>query len=281
MTIDLERLSKVLGLNEYRPKNKYVCFLPFKGEFGWYLMTFVKRVQGYNHDNKIVCIKSGHECLFPKAKQFFYDWQDIPDHMKAGIHEKFDHEEIIKEKIRIKLNTNDIHFCSPSETSWDEKTSLAFNTFIPQSQHNFGLKTDVVITPRNRKIDPHRNWKQENWQLVVDKLLEYNITVGVCGASNSTFKLNNIKYKSYDYIDIDSDIELINNAQLVITQESGLAYLSYLCERPTFIIDHCHKEIADLHRNQHIVFIELCFQVWDNPIKLAQEVILFLERAKE
>jgi len=282
MNADLERLSKVLGLNEYQPKNKYVCFLPFIGEFGWYLMTCVKRIHGYNHSNKIVCIKPGHECLFPTAKQFFYDWQDIPDHKKAGIYEKFDHETAIKEKIKKQLNTDDIYFCSPSETSWKEKNTLANNLFIPQSNHNFGLKTDIVITPRNRKMDPHRNWKQENWQLVVDELAKLNITVAVCGAKDSTFKLNNVKYKSYDYIDVDSDVELINNSQLVITQESGLQYLSFLCQKPTFCIDHYHRDFgADLHRNQHIPFRELMFQVWDNPIKLAQEIILFLDRASQ
>jgi hypothetical protein len=276
-----EKLQKVLGLNEYQPKTKYVCFLPFIGEFGWMITTFVKRIQGYNHANKIVCTKRGHECLYPSATQFFYDWQDIPDHMKAGIYEKFDHEEIIKEKIKTQLNTDDIHFCSPSETSWDEKKTLANNIFIPKSNHNLGLKTDIVITPRNRKMDPDRNWRQENWQLVVDELAKLNITVGVCGAKDSTFQLDNIKYKSYDYIDVDSDVELMTNAQLVITQESGLQYLSFLCQRPTFCIDRYHRDFgADLHRNQHIPFRELMRQVWDKPQRLVGEIQLFLDQNK-
>ena len=44
-------------LEKYQPKTKWVCFLPWASEFGWYVMNHVKRVHGYNHPNKIACIK--------------------------------------------------------------------------------------------------------------------------------------------------------------------------------------------------------------------------------
>ncbi len=278
MIFDQDKINKVLGIGEYQPTNKFVCFLPFLGEFGWYIMTHVKRVQGYNHSNKIVCVKSGHECLFPKAKQFYHDWKDIEDNQKAGIYEIHDHETELKNKICDHFNTDDIHFISTSEVSWDEKLSLANNVFIPKSLHNIGLKTDIVITPRNRKIDPHRNWTAENWQHVINKLVDNNISIGLCGTKNTSFNLNNVLHKSYDYIDVDSDVELMNNTKLVISQESGLAYLSYLCKRPTFIIDHYHRDFgADLHRDESIAFKEVK-HVWSNPDALVDEVMLFLNR---
>jgi endonuclease III-like uncharacterized protein len=89
--------------------------------------------------------------------------------------------------------------------------------------------------------------------------------------------LHNVLYKSYDYIDVDSDVELMNNAKLVVSQESGLAYLSYLCHRPTFIIDHYHKDFgADLHRDLSVPFREVK-HVWSDPDALVNEIISFLK----
>ena len=87
-TKQFQRYSKVLGLGEHQPKTEYVCFLPWWGEFGWYIMNHVKRVHGYNHSKKIVCIKFGHECLFPSAHDFYYDWPVVPDIKKAGVGSK-------------------------------------------------------------------------------------------------------------------------------------------------------------------------------------------------
>lgn len=277
MSINQERLNRILGLGDYSPKNKYVCFLPFRGEFGWYIQTFVKRIHGYNHNNKIVCTKRGHECLFPSAQQFYYDWQDVEDKSKAGILTNTD-EEILKKKIIEHMQTDDIYFLSPAETGWEEKESLSNKIFIPQSLHNLGLKADVVIAPRNRVIDAHRNWTQDRWQTVVDELKQQNITVGMCGTKNTSFPLENIVYKSYEHIDVDSDVELINNAKLVIVQESGLQYLSFLCQKPTFCIDHYLRDFgSDLHRNPDIPFKEVKY-VWNDPKLLAKEIEDFIKK---
>ena len=255
---------------------KYKCYLPCRGELGWMLISFVKRFHSDDSPNKIICCKPGHECLFPTATHFFYDWQDIPDIQKAGVI-KMNDEEDIKLKINQKFLDEEIEFYSPSEISWDNKHDFAQFTFIPQPKNKLGLKVDVVITPRNRKIETHRNWKQENWQFVVDKLKEHGITVGICGIPETSFDLNNITLKSYDYIDIDSDVEMMSNAKLVITQESGLQYLSFMCQRPTFCIDHYHKAHgADLHRNLDVPFKELNY-VWEQPEKLVEEILSFLE----
>lgn len=274
MTYSPDRQNMILGRQNYATSTKYACFLPFRGEFGWYIQTFVKRVQGYNHPNKIVCTKLGHECLFPTAQNFYYDWQDVKDGTKAGITTNED-EDILKRKIIEIYGTDDITFLSPKQTSWEEKASLASCVFIPQSLHNLGLKTDIVIAPRNRTMDPHRNWKQENWQLVVDELVGRNYTVGVCGARETSFPLEKISHCSYHHIDVDSDVEMMNNAKLIICQESGLLYLSFLCCRPTFVIDH-YLHDSDQHRNLSIPFKTIPY-TWGNPMTLVEETLRFLE----
>lgn len=276
MKFNREKILRILGKNQYQPTNKYVCFFPFRGEFGWYVMSHVKRIHGYNHPNKIVCARPGHECLFPSAKHFFYAWRDYHDNIKNGILMNYDDNEI-KRQIITMMDTDDICFISPSDISWEEKMALYNYTFIPKSIHNIGLKTDIVITPRKRNVDAHRNWKQEYWQYLVDQLTDLNFSVGVCGTRETSFDLNNILFKSHDYVDVDSDIELLNNAKIVITQESGLQYLSFLCERPTLCIDHYHRDFgADLHRKLSIPFKDIPY-VWSNYKALVEEVILFMK----
>lgn len=254
----------------------YICYLPFRGEFGWYIMSFVKKIHGDSRSNKIVCIKAGHECLFPSATNFYYDWKDIPDNHKAGVIAMND-EETIKENIISRFPNNEIEFVSHTEIGWHNKHSFAQHTFIPQSKNKFGLNVDVVITPRNRDMDRGRNWGCQNWQIVVDKLVANGITVGVCGARETTCQLENVLHKSYDYIDVDSDVEMMNNAKLVITQESGMQYLSFLCQRPTWSIGHYHADLgADLHRNMDLPFRNPT-DIIGNPERLATDVISFLK----
>lgn len=252
-------------------------FLPFIGEFGWYLMNHVKRIHADPSPDKIVCCKRGHECLFPTASQFYYDWQDIDEHKKAGIHDDASHEPALKYKILQHFNLTDVEWDTATVHGWHDKHDYASHVFMPKCLLPYDLKADVVITPRFRQMDAQRNWTQENWQYVVDKLAEKGISVAVCGSKNSTFNLNNVKFKSYEHTDVDSDVELMNNAKLVVTQESGLMYLSFLCRRPTFCIDHYHKDHgSDLHRPMDVPFKEVKY-VWRQPDLLVQEIEFFLK----
>lgn len=252
-------------------------YLPFLGEFGWYLMTWVKQFHADKCPEKVICCKRGHECLFPTALGFFYDWQDIDDSNKAGIYENFSHEAALREKIHLQYPNHCLEFISPSRSGWHDKHDYASNTFKPICAFPRDLKADVVITPRHRQVDIRRNWTQNNWQYVVDRLVQKGISVGVCGAKDSTFHLNNVKHKSYDHVDVESDVEMMNNAKLVVTQESGLQYLSFMCERPTFCIDHYHKDHgSELHRPQHVPFKEVSY-VWHQPELLVQEIEFFIK----
>lgn len=253
----------------------YVCFLPFRGELGWYLMSYVRMIHGYDHPNKIVCIKRGHECLFPTAQNFFYDWSDIPDDHKAGVI-PMDDEEEIKDRIMLQFPHDQISFVSHTTIDWGNRHSFTEHSFIPESKSKFGFKVDVVITPRQRKIDVLRNWHCSYWQILVNALVAKGLVVGLCGTKETSCELENVQYKSYEYIDIDSDVELMNSAKLVVTQESGLQYLSFLCKRPTFCVGHYMGDMgSDLYRDFSVPFKELKHVV-DYPELLVDEVLNFL-----
>lgn len=252
-------------------------YLPFLGEMGWYLMTFVKAIYS-DPSPKIVCCKKGHESLFPNALGFYYDWQDIQDSHKAGIHPDFSHEERLKEHLLTLYP--DAEFISPSRHGWHDRHDYAQSTFKPKSLLPHDLKADIVITPRKRQMDANRNWTQENWQFVVDQVNLLGYTVAVCGSQDTSFRLQGIKFNSWDYVDVDSDVELMNNARLVVTQESGLQYLSFLCERPTFCLGNYMGDLgSDLHRPMHVPFKALTY-CWENPELLVNEIEFFMKWCK-
>ena len=276
--VDRSNVDRALGLNKFKVTAECCCFLPFIGEFGWYIMTYVKRFHYFDHQNKMVCCKPGHECLFPTASGYYYDWQDVSDSCKAGILQNEKEDEIKAGILSFNLkhmNYADTHFVSPSEVSWDEKASLAAFNFIPQARKDHSISADIVIAPRNRTIDAQRNWTKDKWQTVVDALVAKGITVAICGTKETSFDLNGVSHRSWDYIDVDTDVELMNKAKLVIVQESGLAYLSYLCKRPTILMDHPH-EIGALHRNPDVFYKNV--NAWSNPQLLIDAIVAFLHQ---
>lgn len=265
-------------INDNDLNKKYICFLPFFGEFGWYLMTYVKWIHSYNHKNKIICCKKNHDILFPTAKYFFYDWDDIHDSKKAGI-VKCDYDlNIIKNKI-IEIYGNDILFLDPSEhLGWNELTSLGNFDFIPTNKYFCDLKVDIAICPRFRTIDSFRNWKIEYWQLLINLLKKDGYTIGLCGTKNSNIILNNIDKKSYHFFDLDSDVEMLKNCKLFIGQESGMKYLALKCKTPNLILDTQpnHINISDCHMDKNIFNKSDYFKYWNSPINVYNDAISYL-----
>ena len=62
-----------------------VLFLPYAGEFGWFITVHIRRVHLCKTDHKVVLCKSGQEIFFPSATRFIHDFQlPILDKQKKG-----------------------------------------------------------------------------------------------------------------------------------------------------------------------------------------------------
>lgn len=264
-----ERYAKVLGLGRYQPKTEWICFLPWASEFGWYIMNHVKRFHGYNHQKKIACIKKGHECLFPTATEFWYDWvDDVKDIHKGGI-VKYKHNDKVK-KLIVDTYGKDVTFIDPAETGWAEKTSLGHHTFVPKPRFNHNFDIDIVITPRLRQLDANRNYVKQ-WQDLTNRLVKAGFKIAICGTKQLSAKINGAKYFSWNYVDVDTDVEMMLKSKLVISQESGLAYLAMMCKKPLIIIDDCMRNVADKHRDPRIYFSNVKY-AWNQPAAFMRSV---------
>ena len=172
---------------------------------------------------------------------------------------------------------DDITFADPQDTSWAEKKSLAAFTFKPQPANNHNFDIDIAITPRCRQIDPVRNYKF--WQSIVDELSSRGYRVAACGTAEESFDLNGLAVRSWDYIDVDSDVEIFNTSRVVITQDTGLAYLAMLCERPIIMIGPYDPSIIILHHPQdvpirHIKPPEIVQKVVEATEELTKNILL-------
>jgi hypothetical protein len=64
-------------------------FLPWQGEFGCFITSFVRAVHTWPSEYKVVACSSGDKCLFPTADEVFHDLPEIlPDHKRRGRSER-------------------------------------------------------------------------------------------------------------------------------------------------------------------------------------------------
>ena len=91
----------------------------------------------------------------------------------------------------------------------------------------------VVIHPV--KTWPSRTWSENNWQLLVDKLIDFGINVVMIGKDSSEIGTYNISKPTFDIkgglslvnkLSIDQTWDVINRSNMVITMDSGILHLA-------------------------------------------------------
>ena len=266
-------------------------YLPWRNEFGTLISDFCRWINGQKSDHKIVCCKKGHEALFPSAKDFYYDWEDISDDWKRGMKTfRSKHQRQFLDQLTVKLK-QEYPEANIIEHPVHRRTPIRKHcNFIPKPTKLFGISCDIVIAPRFRKYAAHRNY--DHWPAVAEGLIKAGYKLGAIGAKDLSLDIDGIDVKSWDHNDtkfgVNADIELIRSSKLVIATDSGLAHLSILCQAPTKIIYgeegilpgnnrrrigwmmHIHRGFAENH-------CEPIIMGWDDPQKVVDETISFLD----
>jgi hypothetical protein len=254
-------------------KNKKIFFLPFQGEFGWYISQFVRRVYCEKALHKVLATEKGHECLFPNVDEFFYDYKnsdDIKDAEKRSLSKsnKFIQnvnnikEDILKKYPRFK----DYTFLDPF--IYLNSDILSCNVPIkPVNKYN--IKTDIVITPRFRLRSRRRNYK--GWSLTIEGLKKKGYSIGSLGKKELSLDYKGlVDIQSWDYGEVDACVELIQNSKLVISTCCGLYQLAILLQKPILLIMN-GKLIGpeEFQRNKDVYFKKVSI----NPNDIIKEVI--------
>lgn len=267
---------------------RYNLILPFRNEFGTMISYYTRWVHGLDVPNKLVCIKRGHECLFPSASGFFYDWVDTEDRWKRGIKtfRHKNHKEYVKNlECRIRDEFDIDKAFVPVCPKRQPVKFLRENNFVPKLDCKFGISCDVALAPRYREHASSRNYPRESWQYIADSLRDRGFRVGCLGLRDFSFDID-VDVKSWDYVGgLSSDIELLYSCKLAITLDSGLAHLAVLCSVPLKIIYgergrlpgsnihwmlHIHKGLATNH-------CEPIIGGWEDPSVVVDESVAYLK----
>jgi len=234
-------------LNE---KNKCVVILPYYGEFGHFILHYVRCVEYIKAETKIVCCYPGDESFFPSATGFYYDWQNpFHDNERCGFRDRWFFTEDINEtpiekQLRQRLLTifreyEHIRIDYPMPLERLVITDVPFR--IKQLDEAIAPKLDVVICARHRqpinsKEDSSlRNWPY--WEQLISGLAENGYKIGIVGKEYSTFQFSNASLvKSWNFPNETKFMfNMLTNCRLFIGTDTGPTHLATWLARQLII----------------------------------------------
>ncbi len=240
-------------------------FLPFIGEFGCYLTTYVHDIYRIEAKEKVVAIRPLHKVLFPTATELFYDWDLFVDDIRRdGTNrtrgpKRFMRNmmnRIIKEYPKYK----DYTFTSPF-FSYNSRC-LPYSGFDLERLTAIEDKVDFCICTRNRlKKAEKKNLSREYWEELLSHFPKYKVA-NVGEKDTSLQDLKGVTYNSWDYhyslFDVNCSINLIQNSKVVITTNTGGLHLANLCGSDIIIIWSNRGMLAHVQtikKNNRIILI--------------------------
>ena len=247
-----------------------VCFLPWSGEFGWYLMVHVRRVHKHNADYKIVCCAPGEECLYPTANEFYHYTDFTPDCQKR--HGKPISQQDAAE-IKSYFKQRGDRGITYIDAAFDRKGSQYRYEAVqvqpaPQTARN--IKTDILVAPRLRAgLDEDRR-NLGYWDDIVRALADKGHKVGLIGSKELSYDINiDGVVRSWDISDtVDCIVDMMYNTGMVISSNSGMAHLAILCQTvPLCVLGHKGGPAFTWMKgqwSQKIPFTECHGGIWDD-----------------
>lgn len=262
-----------------------LVFLPWRLEFGTMLMHWVRHVRRVvaenGHPPTVVYCRKGHECLFPNATKFVYDWEDTADvDRKWSTARKGAHKAVLD------------RIAEDAQTRWPDAKIIYPQRHYPKDQSDWNFYPigascmpgyDVVIAPRYRQHGEHRNY--EHWQEVCDRLSEQNILFCLIGQKETSVDVVGVpeKQKAWFYPDdLQFTVGLMMASKLCLVTDSGMAHLAALCRRETLVIyDEPNVEAgkpewpwALPHMQTHNPGkVSPILHGWDDPSRVVQQVL--------
>lgn len=219
----------------FSSRNKSVIFLPFYGEFGHFIMYYIRFVNYYKSPHKIVCCKPDEKIYFPCANEFMCNWKNpLEDRMKRGHSNDVSAAIEEKKKLSSQLKSKYPGFLLvdlQTELPWWAVDRLPI-TLSPKNSYK--LKSDIVIAPRKREFAPERNYTQ--WQKIVDQLVAVGYTVSCVGSKVASYDLKRITHRSWDFPDMtNANMSLLKNTKLYLGTDTGVTHLAALFSTPMII----------------------------------------------
>ena len=210
-------------------KNGVLIAGPWVGEFGWELFCW----QGYlrnlskNYDKTVVISRKGHRFLYRDFCDDYigFDSPTANANMWLG---KVNNQELNKILKSVRhtqyLKPFDIGFSGAGGKTTVTKKQFNEQKFVKYTSNSITSKYDILIHARNKYVGAERNWRNDNWQKLVDSLKDdYRIaTIG----SHESLSFDGVDDKRN--LSIDKTVALMNRTDLVVGPSSGPMHLASL-----------------------------------------------------
>lgn len=220
-----------------------IFVLPFLGEFGCYLTTYVHDFHRLDVKEKVIAIRPRHKILFPTATDFFYDWDiEILDEHKDGVNRTNGPKRIIlklmKRVIEEYPQYADFTFISPF--GHYNSANLPYKGFNLPKLNDIPLHPDITICARNRVKRLSKNIDNNYWINLIEHLNDNFYTVASAGEKHTSVQDLPVIGNSWDYhygiFDINCSINLMQNSKVVVTTNTGGMHLANMCNKDIIIL---------------------------------------------
>jgi hypothetical protein len=207
--------------------------LPFLGEFGWFVHSFIRQVALLRSPEKIVCCRPGEELYFPSANGFLYDWEDpFKDAQRCGYRNEWPVNPSFRptaEEVQLiqRIGSNFprhqiIHFGAPLSSAVAGTTYPSFE-IPPRSSP----APDVVVSCRKREWDAYRNFDQ--WPRLLNSMASAGCTLGVVGQKETTYDFEYFVNRSWESKDPTREMFLLlRECRVYLGADSGPTQLAVM-----------------------------------------------------
>ena len=218
-------------------KDKILLAGPWVGEFGWELFGFqayIRYLSQFYKETHVIS-RPGHEILYADFSTKFYEFdpkssdtslymcnnmQGSPSDLIKSI--KTDEHFSGNFGIGVRydgVTVNDLHGLFKKQV---------FHKYTAQSSAD---KIDILMHPRNKIQDTHRNWDMEKWKELID-LLSLKYSIAIIGDKNVPMFDGAIDLRN---IPLSMLVSYMCNSKLIVGPSSGPMHLASLCGAPHLV----------------------------------------------
>lgn len=271
--------------------------LPFYGEFGWFLTSYVRLAHYLQCPRKVVCCRRGDEVFFPSAAGFFYDWADIfTDPQRCGFRNEWPIRPVTS------LTPEERQLEKKLRTAFPDHQQIRFEHPLPpelvpyfpieiKPPGRLPIRVDVVICARRRfptGISSDRGERNfPRWQEIIDPLVAAGYSVGLIGRRETSTPLAGAVVASWDFARCtDAMVQLLLNARLYIGTDTGPTHLAALLKTPMVVFRNTRETVSPNMISASVLPLAVLggfpAQViaggWDFPEKVVAAALHFLEQ---
>lgn len=204
-------------------------FLPYRGEFGHVVMWHSQQVHAGTRP-KVVCIEPGMEALYPGC--IYHYVESKPDASKRGLPSK-DRE--FREAVK-----SDLLSRWPNASLIAPKPKAKKLHFHPEPYEPVDVEGpyDFIVCPRRRQYGHRKNWNR--WPRLIEDLSSSGFSACVAGKKESSFTNFDSRIPASWQYDrqLDATIAMMQQAQVVVCTDSGLAHLAAMMGKPIVMVTY-------------------------------------------